>query len=74
MGAPVRGVVLNQATETPRPRGAGKYYTRRPTASRPEQATAPDADAGVATESQNGDHAPTEDAESGSERQEIPQR
>ena len=30
MGAPVRGVVLNRASETPRPRGARGYYNRGP--------------------------------------------
>ncbi len=40
MGAPVRGVVLNQATETPRPRGASKYYARKPASTRPPTMTA----------------------------------
>lgn len=30
MGAPVRGVVLNRASETPRPRGSRGYYHRAP--------------------------------------------
>jgi capsular exopolysaccharide synthesis family protein len=74
MGAPVRGVVLNQATETPRPRGAGKYYTRRPPSAAGEATTGQKTDAGVGTDSANGDRAPAEDVEVGGERQEIPQR
>jgi capsular exopolysaccharide synthesis family protein len=74
MGAPVRGVVLNQATETPRPRGAGKYYTRKPASTRPETMTAREAEAGGGSDSANGDGPHAGDEDRGAERQEIPQR
>jgi capsular exopolysaccharide synthesis family protein len=55
MGAPVRGVVLNQATETPRPRGAGKYYTRKPTSTRAPAKSAVEPSSDNGAESANGD-------------------
>ncbi|MGH2637203.1 MAG: polysaccharide biosynthesis tyrosine autokinase [Actinomycetota bacterium] len=51
MGAPVRGVVLNRASETPRPRGARGYYNRGPGAAKetladdlPDEMTTADVD------------------------------
>ncbi len=71
MGAPVRGVVLNQATETPRPRGASKYYARKPTSTRSPGMTPGDATGSEG--SANGDHPHGEDAEPEAEAQEVRQ-
>jgi capsular exopolysaccharide synthesis family protein len=70
LGAPVRGVVLNRASETPRPRGSRKYYMRTADAKRNGSGAVSDegaTDDGSDGQTEPSDRTPDDEAEPASQ-------